>query len=278
MSKARNIADLLDANGDVEVAALGNVPPSNDASALTTGTLDIARLAANSITAAKLTDSYLTGIADGSITETKLASGAVTEAKVASNAVTSAKINNGAVTKAKIETQSQFPAGTVAYFPMSSAPTGWLKCNGSTISRSSYPDLFAAIGTAYGAGNGSTTFRIPDYRGEFIRSWDDSRGIDFTTTSQISRALNSYQKGSVNAWNQPATEGYYGYMAAGGTNDIREGQDILGYDYAHDSYSGSQTGHDSAGPVNSSNWWQASGWGAGTTRPRNFALLACIKY
>lgn len=268
MSKARNIADLLDANGDVELAALGNVPPSNDASALTTGTLDIARLAANSITAAKLTDSYLTGIADGSVTETKLAS----------NAVTSAKIGNGAVTKAKIETQSQFPAGTVAYFPMSSAPTGWLKCNGSTISRSSYPDLFAAIGTAYGAGNGSTTFKIPDYRGEFIRSWDDSRGIDTTTTSNTSRSLNSYQKGSINAWNQPESENYFGYMKCAPDNTLKKGQDILGYDTAHDSYSGSTTGHDTAGPTNTTSWWTANGWGAGVTRPRNFALLACIKY
>ena len=54
MSKARNLADLLDANGDVVSGALDNVPPSNDASALTTGTLPIARIADGDITAAKL--------------------------------------------------------------------------------------------------------------------------------------------------------------------------------------------------------------------------------
>jgi len=54
MSKARNLADLLDANGDVASGALDNVPPSNDASALTTGTLPIARIADGDITAAKL--------------------------------------------------------------------------------------------------------------------------------------------------------------------------------------------------------------------------------
>jgi hypothetical protein len=54
MSKARNLADLLDANGDVASGALDNVPPSNDASALTTGTLPIARIADGDVTAAKL--------------------------------------------------------------------------------------------------------------------------------------------------------------------------------------------------------------------------------
>jgi hypothetical protein len=54
MSRARNLADLLDSNGDVVSGALDNVPPSNDASALTTGTLPIARIADGDITAAKL--------------------------------------------------------------------------------------------------------------------------------------------------------------------------------------------------------------------------------
>jgi hypothetical protein len=74
MSRARNLADLLDTNGDVVSGALDNVPPSNDASALTTGTLPIARIADGDITAAKLSDTYLTGIADGSVTDAKLAS------------------------------------------------------------------------------------------------------------------------------------------------------------------------------------------------------------
>ncbi len=74
MSRARNLADLLDANGDVASGALDNVPPSNDASALTTGTLPIARIADGDITAAKLSDTYLTGIGDGTVTATKLAS------------------------------------------------------------------------------------------------------------------------------------------------------------------------------------------------------------
>ena len=62
MTKARNIADLLDANGDVKTSSLDNVPASNDASALTTGTLPIARIADTSISTAKLSDDAITNV------------------------------------------------------------------------------------------------------------------------------------------------------------------------------------------------------------------------
>lgn len=70
------------------------------------------------------------------------------------------------------------PAGEVAAFATADAPSGWLVCNGATVSRATYARLFAAIGTRYGAGNGSTTFQLPDLRGEFIRGFDAGRGVD----------------------------------------------------------------------------------------------------
>jgi len=70
------------------------------------------------------------------------------------------------------------PAGTVIPYGSTSAPYGYIKCNGAAISRTVYADLFAAIGTNFGGGDGSTTFNVPDLRGEFIRGWDDGRGID----------------------------------------------------------------------------------------------------
>ena len=66
----------------------------------------------------------------------------------------------------------------VLYFAGQTAPVGWLKANGAAVSRTAYAALFAAIGTTYGAGDGSTTFNLPDLRGEFMRGWDDGRGID----------------------------------------------------------------------------------------------------
>lgn len=56
------------------------------------------------------------------------------------------------------------PAGMMAPYAGASAPTGWLLCDGSAVSRSGYATLFAAIGTAYGTGDGSTTFNLPDMR------------------------------------------------------------------------------------------------------------------
>lgn len=61
------------------------------------------------------------------------------------------------------------PAGIISAFGGTSAPTGWLLCDGSAISRTGYAALFAAIGTAYGYGDNSTTFNIPDLRGQFLR-------------------------------------------------------------------------------------------------------------
>jgi len=61
------------------------------------------------------------------------------------------------------------PAGIISAFGGTSAPTGWLICDGSAISRTGYAALFAAIGTAYGYGDNSTTFNIPDLRGQFLR-------------------------------------------------------------------------------------------------------------
>jgi microcystin-dependent protein len=68
--------------------------------------------------------------------------------------------------------------GLVAHFAVNTAPTGWLKANGAAVSRTTYSALFAVIGTTFGSGDGSTTFNVPDLRGEFIRGMDDGRGVD----------------------------------------------------------------------------------------------------
>jgi len=70
------------------------------------------------------------------------------------------------------------PSGAVFCLAVSSVPADYLECNGAAVSRSTYAALFAVIGTTYGAGNGSTTFNVPDLRGEFIRGYDHGRGVD----------------------------------------------------------------------------------------------------
>jgi len=70
------------------------------------------------------------------------------------------------------------PSGSVFCMAVATVPTGYLECNGAAVSRSTYAALFAIIGTAYGTGNGSSTFNLPDLRGEFIRGFDNGRGVD----------------------------------------------------------------------------------------------------
>jgi microcystin-dependent protein len=91
----------------------------------------------------------------------------------------------GIITSATVNT----PPGTVVFHCGSTAPSGYLKANGATVSRTTYSSLFSALGTTFGAGDGSTTFNLPDLRGEFVRGWDDGRGID------SGRTFGSFQDG-----------------------------------------------------------------------------------
>jgi microcystin-dependent protein len=68
--------------------------------------------------------------------------------------------------------------GGITAFGGSTAPSGWLLCDGSEVSRTQYAELFAVVGTNWGAGNGTNTFNLPDLRGQFLRGADNGAGID----------------------------------------------------------------------------------------------------
>ena len=70
------------------------------------------------------------------------------------------------------------PVGSVFNLATTTVPTGFLECNGAAISRSTYASLFATISTTWGVGDGSSTFNLPDLRGQFVRGWDNSAGVD----------------------------------------------------------------------------------------------------
>lgn len=97
----------------------------------------------------------------------------------ADGTVTTAKIVDANVTLAKLAAAVQaylVPAGAVSPYAGSSEPTGWVLCYGQAISRTTYAALFAAIGTTYGVGDGSTTFNVPDLRGRVVAGQDDMGG------------------------------------------------------------------------------------------------------
>lgn len=68
------------------------------------------------------------------------------------------------------------PVGSVTAFAGATAPSGWLLCYGQTVSRTQYSGLFLVLGTTYGAGDGSTTFTLPDMRGRVAAGKDDMGG------------------------------------------------------------------------------------------------------
>lgn len=174
-------------------------------------------------TKAELAAAVLSGISDDSITNAKMAPdvkiGSLAALKTATKTSATAAINELAI------------AGAVITYAGATVPTGFLECNGTTVSRTTYANLFTAIGVLYGVGNGTTTFNLPDLRGEFVRGYDNGRGID------SGRVLGSAQAGT---YASPVNPG------------------------AAVNYSGGQ--------------WIISPDANGAFRPRNIAMMYCIKY
>lgn len=157
------------------------------------------------------------------------------------------------------------PPGTLIFHCGSTAPPGYLKANGATISRSAYNNLFSALGTTFGAGDGSTTFTLPDMRGEFPRGWDDGRGVD------SGRAFGAAQAEMINQHKH-----WISSMAVDDRNITGTGTNTQEYGLVSDAGSYSA---DDANKTTGRFTRNDPGFGSNNeTRPRNIALLACIKY
>lgn len=189
--------------------------------------------------------------------------------------------------------------GTIVYFLSNLAPPGYLKANGAQISRTSYARLFSAIGTYAGAGDGSTTFHLPDLRGEFLRGWDDARGLD------ANRALGSLQSSqNLSHVHTGVTDvrGSHIHLVSGNTTSggahahpVNRAQNnsvgaladrvTTAYGDAGTAAAISVTGEHAHTFTGSSDYAGAHDHsliiyadGGSEARPRNLALLACIKY
>lgn len=139
--------------------------------------------------------------------------------------------------------------GSVRYYITTVTPAGHIKANGAAVSRTAYAALFAKVGTFWGAGDGSTTFNVPDLRGEFIRCWDDGRGID------SGRAFGSFQADDI------AAHSHVQFV------NVEDGANNLGFQSDENNNVGTS-------PTN-----VTTGLTGGTeTRPRNIALIAWIKF
>jgi microcystin-dependent protein len=156
--------------------------------------------------------------------------------------------------------QPPVPTGAVFYFAANAAPTGYLEADGTAVSRATYAALFAVTGTTFGVGDGSTTFNLPDLRAEFIRGWDDGRGVDtgrvFGSTQADELEAHKHDirvRGAVSSHSHRIDGPAETYVAAGSSTSLGGSGSIY---------------NDSGAILNT---------GGTETRPRNVALLACIK-
>jgi microcystin-dependent protein len=162
-----------------------------------------------------------------------------------------APVNQGTIDVAALAKEverlkSAVPVGAVLAFPTGIVAPGYLELDGSVQSIATYPDLAAFLGTTYNKGNeGSGNFRLPESRGEFLRGWDHGRGAD------VGRAVGSYQtdelKSHIHQISAPTS-----IAASGGSTGI-----ILA----------------AGGTLN----WSTTNTGGVETRPRNIAVMWCIK-
>lgn len=111
----------------------------------------------------------------------------------------------------------QFPPGTVISFAGSTAPEGWMICDGAAISRTDYAGLFAAIGTLWGIGNGSTTFNLPDLEGRFLRGADNGAAVDPDAGTRV--PLGSGVANGVGSLQDDAIRNITGSMSSSSANN-----------------------------------------------------------
>ncbi|MCG3680244.1 phage tail protein [Aliarcobacter butzleri] len=163
------------------------------------------------------------------------------------------------------------PVSTVLPFATTNLPDGFLECNGAAISRTAYSKLFAAIGTTFGAGDG-TTFNIPDLRGEFIRGFDNGRGLDTGRTFGSKQAdefeSHSHTGTASSAGAHTHAFALYASGAPVTTNTIGAGN-INGTSFGNGTTS-STGAHSHSLTINNT--------GGIETRPTNLALIYGIKY
>jgi hypothetical protein len=144
--------------------------------------------------------------------------------------------------------QYEIPVGIPLPWPTATPPAGWLKCNGAAFDKAKYPKL----ALAYPSG------LLPDLRGEFIRGWDDGRGVD------TGRAIYGSQTDSLqNHGHSSIRLRFIG--AAGGNIAVADGSS----DFTGDS--------DLVGPVSSRNFNGGAGRTANETRPRNIAFNYIVR-
>ncbi len=149
---------------------------------------------------------------------------------------------------------------SIAAFAKQTPPTGWLECTGQAVSRPTYARLFAEINDAFGAGDGATTFNLPDLRGEFLRGWDNGRGVD------VGRAFGSSQLDAFQGHRHNFFFSTGALFAGGNASSVQHNTNANSLSAFDDEVGDASIGLNGTPRT------------ADETRPRNVAVMFCIKF
>ena len=162
----------------------------------------------------------------------------------------------------KTETNALMPVGSIHMMAMGTIPTGFLECNGQSVSISTYPALSAYLNFTYGGSAPSGLFQVPDFRGMFLRG-KGTNGIDSNYTSSSSYGM--IQSDGIKSQTHNIL---FGYLPTTGSSG---GQNA--YNSTSPNYNNPGTGAGRVTGITSNNNNSYS-----ETRPGNFPVLYCIKY
>ena len=173
------------------------------------------------------------------------------------------------------------PSGSVFCMAVATVPSGYLECNGAAVSRSTYSVLFAVIGTAYGTGNGSSTFNLPDLRGEFVRGFDNGRGVDSgrsIASSQSSQFGQHNHNVSASSSSSVTDPGHQHSMSVGFFNSVNSGGALSFKDAGTSNRINTNTTGISVSTSTSISQSNRGGTSnSSETRPRSIAMMYVIK-
>jgi len=178
--------------------------------------------------------------------------------------------NSATISTSAIPNGSGVSIGTIIPFGGTAAPSGFLACDGSAISRTTYADLFSAISTTWGTGDGSTTFNIPDLRDRFIRGSGTSRAVA-TAENHAMPSANILGKQTYGSYGEEGDIIHFRAPGASVWNPGGGGEYTLGT-------SGKVSGGPNSTGANWINRMKTEQLTANEVRPSNKATLYCIKF
>ena len=193
------------------------------------------------------------GLSGGTITGALAVQGAMTVQTPTANANPATK----QYVDEKVSASTGVPAGAIMFFGVKSIPDGWLLCNGANVSRTTYANLFAAIGTNFGSGNGSTTFTLPNLSGRFIEGTTSTGSVGNTYSAGLPNITGTFLNGGDWGAEQQLPSGCF--ARTGDRNAGASGTDYRHFTKINASLSSATFGRSSS------------------VQPPSIALLPCIK-